>query len=1349
MIFLENVNKLILLHHIIIYYFSFNLYPRNFYPMKRILTLVFINLFFMLSFSQTTKIEWEGSTVQDFGSYRITLPFFKNSGFTFEEGGIYYRATEKNSGNKKVVNYSWEKVEAKNLYEINIHQLPKSDYGEVTYYSNPYSNENTTNIRVAALKYEKGVVYRLVSFGLADEKPASTSSVVSTSRAATTENPLKTGNFYKIKVDKSGIFKITSDFLRSNGINPSSVNPKNFRIYGNGGLMLPEHNRDFRFPALQENAIQVVGENDGVWNEEDYAIFYAQGPNGFNVYKTYDNGTGNRRFETRSDQSGNYINIYEDFAYYFINFDLGPGKRVIESDRTATSNPITRYDEYQFINEEKFNLMKIGRNWVGDAFNQTKTVTFTTRSPMQPSDVIRYRSRVIGYLSQGNKVSININNTNPVNLSIPIDDKRDYVSLVYTNFLTNQQGNQISFNYDPNTSANPNGKFYFDYAEVQYKEDLKFNNTQMNFRSYEIQEGSGSSYSFNLSEAASAEQVWEVSDITNAKKMVNKSGNNSNFLFGYTADSNTFVNEFVAFKSSEAFSPSFVGKIQNQDLAGLQNIGYVMITVPEMMSQAQRLADYYQNKYNVAVVDVNKIYNEYSSGGKDITAIRDFITKLNTPKGTLKYALILGDTSYDYKGKNHPNSDIIPSYESEESSNYADSFVTDDYYVMTSQQAIPTNPISPITTVYSRLPDLPIGRLPAENISEAKLLVDKTLAYNNALPGQSTPFGEWRMKMDFVVDDDYDGGDPFHNTMNNALIKAEMETGSPFPNTPPQNFVNKKPEYNIRKLYLDSFAAQTSAGGQRYPQVNQAIANDVGNSLYMFYFGHGGINGWAQERVLTIGMIQNFNNFNGVFSRFPLISTITCEFTLWDEPGTFSAGEQVIKSKQGGASTMITSSRAIGVGYGRSFTTIFTKHLFELVNDDFINMGDSFLKAKIEAGPQADHLKINFLGDPATKLSRPKRYLVVDQIESPVPGQLRALDFVKVKGHINKADGTLDNTFNGRVAVNIFDKRLNKKTLNNDQDPKMTPVLNYTEEGSAIVKSSGTATNGVFTVEFYVPKDINYENGNGRILVYADNKSFDVFNNQTQVIGGINPDGINDTQPPTVSLFMNNTNFADGGITDQNPMLLACVTDDHGINSTGSGIGHDITVVLDGQIINTAVLNDFFFSGEGNGCTNPNLADYQKGNVTYPFRNLSPGPHQLTFKVWDINNNSTTATLNFVVKDETNKNLEVNKLLNWPNPFTNKTYVQFEHNCDDILDVNVQIYTITGKLVRTISTTVSNEPFLQGYRTPRTAIEWDGKDDFGDAVGKGTYIFKIFAKSQNQDKCKGTATAVEKMVLLR
>lgn len=1297
--------------------------------MKGKILLLYFGFFCLQSFAQSFNIQWKGNTVIDYGTEKITVPFFTNDNFAYENGNVYFRYSKKADGDTYAISdLSWQPVAKSEIYDLHEDFLPADQFFERGSHTDTYTGEKFTNFRISTLKVENNKLYRLVSFNIIATNNKSGNAQFN-SVIGSTENPLESGSFFKIRVDKTGVFKITSKFLRDHGLNPANINPKNFRIYGNGGLMLPENNSDPRYNALQENAIQVIGEEDGVWNEDDYALFYAQGPHGFNIYENSRSGNGQKRVDTRLDRSSNFINIYEDHAYYFISFDKGPGKRILTEDSPVNSTVLDRYDDFQYINEEKFNLMKLGRIWTGDIISGEKEITFTTKSPLRPSDIVHYRSRHVGFQAQGNSMQVSFNNTNPVNFSVSSSDTRTYILSTYSGSLNNLTGNKLQFSFKPNFSNNPNGKFYLDYAEVQYKEDLIYRNGQFNFRNYDIIEGSGNRYTFKMEGSASPEQIWDVSDLINVKKKVNKSGSSATYTFGYKADHAELTNEFVAFTSESAYVPEYVGKIANQNLGDHRDVDYLMITVPEMMGEAQRLADYYKDQYKVAVVDVNKIYNEYSSGSRDITAIRDYVTFLDQSSNPLKYLLILGDTSYDFKGKNYPGSCVVPSYQSEESNDYARSFVTDDYFVMTSQR--PPNGARISTT----LPDLPVGRLPAANVAEAKLLVDKTLAYYNALPGQSSPFGEWRMKLDFVVDDDADNGVPFHNTMNASLVNV-FEAA------------DDKKEYNIRKLYLDSFPAQSSAGGQRYPQINQAISNDVGNSLYLFYFGHGGINGWAQERVLTIDEIQNFNNYNRIYSRFPLVSTITCEFTLWDDPATFSAGEQVIKLKKGGAASMITSSRAIGVSYGEQFTTIFTDHIFRLINDDFLNLGDAFLQAKLEKGPSMDHLRVNFLGDPAMKLSRPKRLVAVDDMESTSgTNEMRALDFVKIKGHIKKENGTIDENFNGRVAVNIFDKKLKKQTLNNDGN--LSPVLKYEEEGSPIVKSSGTAKGGVFEIEFYVPKDINYEVGPGRMLIYADNKKTDVFYNGTQQIGGINPAGIDDDEPPKVKLFLNNTNFADGGITNQNPLFLACITDDKGINSTGSGIGHDATVILDGKIIDTVVLNDFYFSGDGNGCVNPGLSDYQKGNISYPFRNLTPGNHQLTFKIWDINNNSTTTTLNFVVKEESDQNLIVKKLLNWPNPFTDKTYVHFEHNCDDVLDVNVQIYTITGKIVKTITTMISAEPFLEGFRTPRTAIEWDGTDDYGDAVGKGTYLFKIMARSQNQDKCKGSATAVEKMVLLK
>lgn len=1300
--------------------------------MKKYTFIFFLIFQFSLLYSQKILIEWSGKKIYDNGIAKIYMPYFKNENYSVVGGVPYLSFTKKeNEYNNYVIrNLVWEKITEKDIYALDVAFIPIE---EKRYVNHQYNSSfgYLSNFLISTFKKEKGDIYRLVSFDI--EKDFKQEKITQKNLfIGTTDNPLKQGTFYKIKVDKSGIFKITSKFLKDNGINPSNINPENFRIYGNGGVMLPEDNRDFRFAALQENAIQVVGENDGKWDDGDYAIFYAKGPHDYNIYKKSELPTRHKRHETRIDinnLSDNIVNIYEDYSYYFINFDIGNGKRVQELDIPPLSNTITRYDEYQYINNDINNELKIGRLWIDEPFSTNKSISFTTKTPLLASDNILVRSTIYAKNAKNDNVTFSVNGQNTSYLvSTPSSYK--ILDVNYSQNLTNITGNNITFNINVTPTSSPLVNYYLDYVEVQYKQDLVYNDGQMNFRDYNIVEGSGDTFGFTMSNANNVEKIWDVSDITNAKSMVNKSTNGL-FSFGYVANSPYFNNEFVAFKNSAAYEPSFVGRIENQDLSSLQNIDYLIITTKDLLVEAERLANYHKtkNNFNVVIVDINKIYNEFSSGSKDITAIRDFITKLNTPSGALKYVLIIGDTTFDFRNKTVNNTYNIPSYQSNFSLDFAKSFVTDDYFVMTSPQTS--------ENIQSIFPDLPIGRIPAQNMAEAKLLIDKTLSYYNALPKQSTPFGDWRMKLNFVVDDDgttdEEGGYPFHVNMENTLKSVFEGT-------------TDKPEYNVKKLYLDAYPAISTSGGQRYPTINQAITNSMSNSLFLYYFGHGGINGWAQERVLTIQDINSFNNYNNIYSRFPVVSTITCEFTLWDDHNTFSAGEMLLKSPQGGSANMITSSRAIDVMYGRNFTNTFTKNTFKLSNDDFYTLGRSFLDAKIEFNLSPNHLKINLLGDPALKLSRPKKLAVIDNIESPINGQLRALDFVKITGHINKFDGSLDNTFSGKVLIDIFDKKLNKKTLNNDGG---MPILDFIEEGSPIVKAAGTATNGNFVVEFYVPKDINYQIGTGRILVYADNNVYDVFNNQNIQIGDINPNGVNDNQPPKVQLFMNNTNFADGGITNTNPNLLACITDDTGINSTGSGVGHDITLILDGEVINTTILNDFYASGSGNGCINTSLKDYQKGSVMYPFQNLKPGPHQLTFKIWDINNNSTTQTLNFVVKDPQTDNLVVDKLLNWPNPFTNKTYIQFEHNCDDVLEVNVQIFTITGKLVKTFSSSVTSSPFLEGYRTNKTAIEWDGTDDFGDTVAKGTYIYKVFVKSQNQDKCKGTSTQVEKMVLLK
>ena len=381
--------------------------------MKRFLILILVFLCNVVIYSQTIKLTWEGSSIIDYGSEKFTVPFFKEKGFSYENSSVFFRFREPFSGTQKVItNLQWEKISTKELYDIQPYNLPETDQTDISYYTNPYTQEKIINFQINTLKNENGATFRLSSFTISDASASATPSSSLSAKNFIAENPLKSGTFYKIKIDKSGVFKITAKFLRDNGINPANINPKNFRIYGNGGVMLPEHNRDFRYSSLQENAIQVLGEDDNVWNEDDYALFYAQGPNGFNLYNTT-NASGNlsnRRIETRSDRSANVVNIYEDFSYYFINFDKGPGKRVQADDQPINNNFINRYDAFQFVNEEKFNLMKIGRIWTGDPISGTKTLNFITNSPVQPTDIIKYRTRTIAYQSSGNRITVNINN---------------------------------------------------------------------------------------------------------------------------------------------------------------------------------------------------------------------------------------------------------------------------------------------------------------------------------------------------------------------------------------------------------------------------------------------------------------------------------------------------------------------------------------------------------------------------------------------------------------------------------------------------------------------------------------------------------------------------------------------------------------------------------------------------------------------------------------------------------------------------------------------------------------------------------------------------------------------------
>ena len=380
-----------------------------------------------------------------------------------------------------------------------------------------------------------------------------------------------------------------------------------------------------------------------------------------------------------------------------------------------------------------------------------------------------------------------------------------------------------------------------------------------------------------------------------------------------------------------------------------------------------------------------------------------------------------------------------------------------------------------------------------------------------------------------------------------------------------------------------------------------------------------------------------------------------------------------------------------------------------------------------------------FIGDPAMKLAFPRpniRIISINDIAVPeINEPIEALSYVNVKGQIENQSGSVLNDFNGELTSTVFDKKISRSTLGNDnviQNNELI-LLDFTTLGEIIFKGKASINNGLFEFDFIVPRDISMTVDNGKFSLYATNSNTNLDHSGAELdilIGGINEDAVNDNIGPEIDLFMNDENFIDGGITNENPFLIANLYDENGIN-TSSGIGHDITAVLDGDNSNTFKLNDYYEA---------NLDDYQNGTLKFPLRDLEPGLHTITFKAWDVFNNPSSGEIEFNVIDQ-NQELSLSNVLNYPNPFVNYTEFWFNHNSSDMLDVNIQIFTVSGKLIKTLN----GQTNTTGSSSLSRDIIWDGRDDFGDKLAKGVYVYKLKVRSLSTNK---TTQKIEKLVIL-
>ena len=1120
-----------------------------------------------------------------------------------------------------------------------------------------------------------------------------------------------TGNWYKLSVNQDGIYKIDRALLISMGIIVDNLNPQDINVFGNGDGLLPEGNSTPRTDDLAKNAIKIVGEADGSFDANDYILFYGWGPN-----RWYPNNDTTRFKQTK--------HIYSDFSCYYININSGDTPLRIEDVFETPAPPTHNVNEqtYYSIHElDNVSLVGGGQRWYGELFDADLTQTFTFNVPnIISTSPANFEASLASSanISSGTEQEYSVGGV--VMLSSVLPTSSDYGRSTNMMSLSNPSASlpvQVRI-----VRNSPDILTYLDRIELNARRKLTFIGSQLNFSDLESV-GPSNVSEFTLNNMSpSTGFVWEVS---NRHQPFNVAGtfNSTDFVFRLETDS---VRQFVASNGASYFTPLFIGEVVPQDLHALSQADYLIVTHPEFISQAERLAQLHiQNGLTVHVVTTNQIYNEFSSGVQDATAIRSFAKMfydraVALPGTEPKYLLLFGDGTYDPKNRVANNNNYILTYQmnnSDFTEDHIGNMPSDDYFGMLDDNEV---------MAASDLVDIGIGRLLISNLQMAKEAVDKIEHYmrngsniystantNCSSDNGSSTFGDWRTKYILIADDEE----------SNWFLVNDVE--------PQFNYVSDSlPEMNCEKIYLDAYTQVATAGGERYPDVNEAInAKIERGALVVNYVGHGGEVGVAEERVITVPQIKDWKNIDVL----PLMVSATCEFTKFDDPERVSAGEWASINPYGAAVALMTTTRSVYFTVNTAIGYQFIRNVFRRnANLEPFTFGEIITETKNAVGGN-NKRSFTLIGDPALKLALPQMQVVTDSInglDSAIEiDTIQALSKVIIKGHIEDNSGALMTSFNGVLYPSVYDKPKAQLTLSND-GPSESPELEFFTQTNKVYNGKSSVVNGEFEFTFIVPKDIDYSIDYGKISYYADNGSIDAFGYDTSFyIGGLDPNGIDDTEGPTIDLFINDENFVDGGISDETPILIAQLFDENGINTVGNGIGHDLIAVIDGETGDPIVLNDFYTS---------DLDSYQSGQIRYNFTSLEPGAHTLAVKVWDVNNNSSETTIEFVVQEQVNMALD--HVLNYPNPFTTSTEFYFEHNqvCSQ-LEAQIQIFTVSGRLVKTINEVVLTE----GFRSD--GISWNGLDDFGDQLAKGVYVYRLIVTTPDNLRAEKT----EKLVILK
>ncbi len=1068
----------------------------------------------------------------------------------------------------------------------------------------------------------------------------------------------RSGEWYKFPVTEEGLYKITGKFLKDNGIDIAQIQPSTLKIFNNGGKTLPRGLEVPRPDTLIENAIYLVDGNDGHFDESDYLLFYGRGLSGWEYHPNT-----NRPWR-------HYINPYTNKNIYWLAFnDNRPGKRmtVIPAAPNSGDPELNQTQTHYFWEQELINPLHSGMVWFGLNFLGQEEKSLTLVLPgLVASQPVTGHVQMASFSKGGKNVVSFFMNGNAITTKYFYSYRLRDLALETVPGAKSGE-NKFTIQYVGKT---PVSQCYLDWIELTYTRTLQMNGGHLFFRAPVAAQARR--YRFTVSGVTKASPfVLDVTDFSDVRLLTGATLSGGTLSFSSEVPAGT-PERFAVVLPSAFKTPGTPLKDEPSDLRNPNNgADFVVITNMDFYNVAMGLKNFREShdKLSVAVAKIEDVYDEFSAGLFDPTAIRDFLKYTyfywRTRPG---YVLLLGDGTYDFKGiASHINQNWIPTYQ--DSSLYdSDTRTTDDWFACVRGR--------------DWLPEFSIGRVPVQSTEQAQNVLDKIVNY------ESNPeFGAWRNTITIVADDEFGGADSYNEITH--VVDAEDIAEHYYPQL-----------FDQKKIYLMNYpmVLDAAASGRRKPAAEEDFVRQINRgSLIINYLGHGNEHLLAHERVLEVTKdLPRIRNAG----RLAFWIAATCTFGRYDLPEEQSMTEQLLNEAENGAIALLVSARDVYANQNAAFNKKYIAKLF-LSPHHTRRIGDALRLTKIATGNGINDEKFWLCGDPTLNLAVPKLRV---QLKKIYPDSLKALSKILVTGSV-LTDQNQSTDFAGKVYLQVFDSERPTSYTTGYQS-----TVHYLMPGRPIFRGVSVVSNGSFSLQFLVPKDISYGGNLGRISAY-------VWNDETDGSGyknGLTVDGtvrnFVDTQGPEINVEFKGQNFVDGDLLGPNPVMEITLKDaKSGINIAGD-IGHKITVLFDDDPATKRDMTDYFNYDEGS---------YLSGKIEYPLPELPIGEHTAKIKAWDNANNSSTQSISFRIASQTE--LVVKDLLPYPNPFAGSTSFSFEINRP--AEVRVKIFTLSGRLV----TELPRQFAEVGYNT----IPWDGRDQDGDALANGLYFFKFLARSQN------------------